>query len=233
MSRIIAALSVLFLAAAMLVAQLTGRLSGTIIDQAGGSVPNAKVSLYLPGGNSALLTTTTNSDGIFDFLAVRPDLYMLVIESPGFTKLTQADVKIDPARQNALPPITLALSTSTQTVDVSANATIVDTASAEIATTVTQAQITNLPVLGRQVVNLFNTQAGVTQNNRTATVINGMRPSYSNVTLDGVNVQDSVRTNDLDLLNNRFTIAQVAEFTVSTTNASPTIGGGASTIVLV
>jgi hypothetical protein len=233
MSRIIAALSGFFLATAMLVAQLTGRLSGTIIDQAGGSVPNAKVGLYLPGGKSALLATTTNAEGIFDFLAVRPDLYMLVIESPGFTKLTQADVKIDPARQNALPPITLSLSTSTQTVDVSANATIVDTASAEISTTVSQAQITNLPVLGRQIVNLFNTQAGVTQNNRTVTVINGMRPSYSNVTFDGVNVQDSVRTNDLDLLNNRFTIAQVAEFTISTTNASPTIGGGASTIVLV
>ena len=121
-------------------------------------------------------------------------------------------MRIDPARQNALPPITLSVASSTQTVDVSANETIVDIASAEIATTVSQAQITNLPVLGRQIVNLFNTQAGVTQINRTATVINGMRPSYSNVTFDGINVQDTVRTNDLDLLNNRFTIAQVAEF---------------------
>jgi hypothetical protein len=233
MSRTCALLAAFFLAAATMFAQLTGRLSGTVIDQAGGSVPNAKVGLYLPGGKNPLLATTTNAEGIFDFLAVRPDLYMLVIVSPGFTKTTQADVRIDPARQTALPPIALSLSTSTQSVEVSANATTVDTASAEIATTVSQAQITNLPVLGRQIVNLFNTQAGVAQNNRTATVINGMRPSYSNVTFDGVNVQDSVRTNDLDLLNNRFTIAQVAEFTVSTTNANPTIGGGASTIVLV
>src|SRR6266851_7564556 len=102
-----------------------------------------------------------------------------------------------------------------------------------LAAATVSAQIFNLPVLNRQIVNLFNTQAGVTQNNRTATVINGMRPSYTNVTFDGILVQDSVRTNDVDLLNNRFTIAQVAEFTVSTTNASPTIGGGASTIVLV
>src|SRR5205814_4031629 len=87
-------------------------------------------------------------------------------------------------------------------------------------------------VLNRQIAGLFNTQAGVTQNNKVATVINGMRPSYSNVTLDGILVQDSVRTNDLDLLPNRLTIAQVAEFTVSTTNSSPTLGGGASTIVL-
>src|SRR5438067_6461248 len=156
MSRIFAALSVFFLAAVTVFAQLTGRLSGTVIDQAGASLPNAKVSLFLPGGKSALLATTTSGEGIFDFLAVRPDLYMLVIESPGFTKLTQADVRIDPARQNALPPITLSVASSTQTVDVSANETIVDIASAEIATTVSQAQITNLPVLGRQIVNLFN-----------------------------------------------------------------------------
>ena len=233
MSRTFATLAIFFLGAAAIFAQLTGRLSGIVIDQAGGSVPNAKVGLYLPGGKNALLATTTNAEGIFDFLAVRPDLYMLVIESPGFNKHTEADVKVDPARQTALPPITLSLSTSTQTVEVTGSATTVDIASAEIATTVTQSQITNLPVLGRQIVNLFNTQAGVTQNNRTATVINGMRPSYSNVTFDGINVQDSVRTNDVDLLNNRFTIAQVAEFTVTTTNASPTIGGGASTIVLV
>jgi hypothetical protein len=233
MSRLSAVLVVFVLAAPTMFAQLTGRLSGTVIDQAGGSVPNAKVGLYLPGGKNALLATTTNADGIFDFLAVRPDLYMLVIETPGFTKHTEADVRVDPARQNNLPPITLSLASSTQSVEVSGSVQAVDTATAEIATTVTQSQITNLPVLGRQIVNLFNTQAGVSQNNRTATVINGMRPSYSNVTFDGINVQDSVRTNDLDLLNNRFTIAQVAEFTVSTTNASPTLGGGASTIVLV
>jgi hypothetical protein len=214
-------------------AQVTGRLIGTVVDPTGASVPNAKVGLYLPGGNSPLLSGSTNSDGIFDFIAVRPDMYVLKIEAAGFNRMEQADVKVDPARQLMLAPIALTLAAANQAVEVSANVTMVDTATAEVATTVSQSQITNLPVLSRQIVNLFNTQAGVTQNNRTVTVINGMRPSYSNVLYDGINVQDTVRTNDLDLLNNRFTIAQVAEFTVSTTNASPTIGGGASTIVMV
>src|SRR5260370_24262218 len=151
MSRLFTVLVVFVLAARTMFGQLTGRLSGTVIDQAGGSVPNAKVGLYLPGGNNALLATTTNADGISDFLAVRPDLYMLVIESPGFTKHTEADVKVDPARQNNLPPITLSLASSTQSVEVSGSVQAVDTATAEIATTVTQSQITNLPVLGRQI----------------------------------------------------------------------------------
>ncbi|HEY6987625.1 MAG TPA: carboxypeptidase regulatory-like domain-containing protein, partial [Bryobacteraceae bacterium] len=225
--------AVFILAVSTVFAQVSGRLTGTVVDPSGASIPNAKVSLYLPEGKTALLTTTTNSDGIFDFIAVRPALYHLEIESPGFAKHTEAEIKVDPAREILLPPIKMALAAAAVTVDVSTSGTILDAATAEISTTVTQSQITNLPVLNRQVVNLFNTQAGVTQNTRQATVINGMRPSFSNITFDGILVQDTVRTNDLDLIPNRLTIAQVAEFTVSTTNASPTLGGGASTIVLI
>src|SRR5215469_15825364 len=95
-------------------AQVTGRLTGTVVDPAGASVPNAKVGLYLPGGNTPLLSTATNSDGIFDFIAVRPDMYLLKVEAAGFNKLTQADVKVDPARQLMLAPIALTLSSASQ-----------------------------------------------------------------------------------------------------------------------
>ena len=220
------------LTATSMYAQLTGKLSGTVVDPSGASVANAKVSLYLPEGKAPLLTAQTSATGEFTFAAMRPDLYRLVVEVAGFAKYELGDVKIDPARQLDLPPIRLSLASATETVEVTSNVATLDTANAEVSTTVSQSQITNLPVLSRQIVNLFNTQAGVTQNNRTATVINGMRPSYTNVLYDGINVQDSVRTNDVDLLSNRFTIAQVAEFTISTTNASPTVGGGSSTIVL-
>src|SRR5438270_3606134 len=208
MGRTVSAFAVLLLTASAISAQVSGRLTGTVIDAAGANVPGAKVALYLAGGKTPLLTTTTNSDGIFDFIAVRPDLYTLEIDSTGFNKLTRNDVKVDPARQLLLPPITLTIASATQTVEVIGNIAGVDTATAEVSTTVSQAQIMNLPVLNRQISNLFNTQAGVSQNNRTNTVINGMRPSFSNVTLDGILVQDLVRTNDLDLIPNRLTIAQ-------------------------
>jgi hypothetical protein len=223
----------LLLAAGNLFGQLTGQLSGTVTDATGAAIPGATVSVFLPGGKTALLTATTSSDGIFEFIAVRPDLYMVTVESQGFSKYSIADVKVDPARRLTLPVIKLSIASSAQTVEVVATNQGVDVATAEVATTVSQAQITNLPVIGRQITNLFVTQAGVTSNLRQNTVINGMRPSFSNVLMDGVNVQDSVRINDLDFLPQRFTIAQVAEFTVSTTNSSPTIGGAASTITMV
>ena len=232
MSQIRSTFLLLLLAAATMFAQLNGRLTGSVVDPSGASVPGAQVNILLPGGTAPLLTMKTNSEGLFDFVAVRPDTYVLVVEIQGFAKYTMADLKIDPARTTSLPPVRLQLTASSQTVEVSANAGTVDTSSAEISTTVSQSQIQNLPVLDRQISYIFQTQAGVGSNTRTATVINGMRPSYSNLTLDGINFQDTVRTNDLDYLANKFTVAQVAEFTVATSNASPTIGGAASTVAM-
>ena len=232
MLRIVRTLWVFLAAVPVLYGQLNGRLTGTVLDPTGASVPDAKVELYLAGGKAPLLTATTNTEGLFDFIAVRPDLYMLVVEHTGFAKYSQGDVKVDPVRQTELPAIQLTLAGSVQMVDVTAAVQVVNVSSAEIASTVTQAQITHLPVLDRQIGNLFVLQAGVSYNGSTPTVINGMRPSYSNLTFEGINFQDTVRTNDLDNLPNRFTIAQVSEFTVSTSNVNPTIGGAASTITL-
>src|SRR5262245_30104141 len=119
MSHAKSALAILFLTAATISAQVSGRLTGTIVDTRGASIPSAKVGLYLPTGKTPLLATTTNAEGIFDFVAVRPGLYNLQIESAGFTSHTQAEVKIDPARQLLLPPIALAVASATQAVEVS------------------------------------------------------------------------------------------------------------------
>src|SRR5215469_1785954 len=233
MSRFQSWLVVFLLAGATSFAQLTGRLTGTVADPQGAAVPNASVSLRLPGGKAPLLTTRTDSAGIFDFSAVRPDVYDLVVEAMGFAKHTQEQVKVDPAREQQLPPIKLALGATATELTVAASVEGVDAATAEIATTITQSQIENLPVLDRQISNLFALEAGVSQNGRANTVINGMRPSYSNLTLDGINIQDSVRTNALDFVPNKVTISQVNEFTVSTSNADSTIGGAASTVSLI
>ena len=65
------------------------------------------------------------------------------------------------------------------------------------------------------------------------TSVNGLKSSFSTVTLDGINIQDNfIRTNDLDYAPMRTTIDQVSEITVSTSNASSAIGGGSSYMVL-
>ena len=211
--------------------QISGTLAGSVTDQTGAGIPGAKVSLFLRGGNTPVVQTATTVEGIFRIPAVRPDFYNLVVEAQGFNKSTINDVKVDPSTETALPPIVVQVASATESVEVSAAVVAVQTSSVEVATTVTQAQVQNLPVLDRQISNLFTTQAGVSSS-REATTINGLRPAYSNLLLDGVNIQDTVRTNSLDFVPNRLTIGQVAEMTIASSNVNPTIGGNANTISL-
>ncbi len=228
MRRLIAGV---LLSALLVFGQVAGRISGTIVDQTGAGVPNASVSLFLPGGKTAVLTTSTGTDGNFTIPAVRPDFYDLVVEASGFNKTTVTGVKVDPSIATSLPQVRLEVAATTQSVEVRETAAAVNTASVEISSTVSRVQIDHLPLLDRQVKNLFITQPGVVSA-RTATTINGLRPSYSNLLLDGVNIQDSVRTNPLDYVPNRLTIGQIADLTVASANVNPIIGGNASTISL-
>jgi hypothetical protein len=213
-------------------AQVAGRLTGSVEDPSGASVPNAEVSLLLPGGKTAVLTTRTTSEGIFDFTAVRPDTYDLQVRATGFADFAQK-VTVDPVRQTSLPPIRMPIKGGTETVDVTTEVTTIDTNSAEVSNTVKQSQVENLPVLDRQVNNLFYTQPGVNSNGKADTAINGIRAQNTNVTLDGVNIQDNfIRINGIDYLPNKLTIGEVSELTVSTSNLSPTIGGNANAISL-
>ncbi len=65
---------------------------------------------------------------------------------------------------------------------------------------------------------MIKLQAGVQPFiNRTNTSINGGRPTWTQVTLDGINIQDNfIRTNSLDFLPNRPTSDNVAEFSITT-----------------
>ncbi len=227
---LLAAFFALLALVSALPAQVTGRLTGSVTDVTGGVVPGASISVFLPGGSAPVLTTVTTSDGLFNLAAVRPEFYDLVVEARGFRRTTLRQVKVDPARETALPPIVLEVQAVAEVVEVTSGRELLQTSNAEVATTVTQEQVRRLPLLNRNPLSLILTQAGVT-NGRGNTVINGQRTSYSNVTLDGINIQDNfIRANALDFLPNLLLLDQVAEVTISTSNTNTTVGGGASQV---
>ena len=213
-------------------AQVAGRLSGSVVDQTGAAIPGATVNVFVPGGKEPVLTGKTNEVGLFAFMAVRPDTYDVGVEASGFTRTILRGVKVDPLQDRAVGAVKMEVQSATTSVEVAADATTVQLSGNENTSTITATQVQNLPVLGRQVTTLFQTQAGVTSGSNTTTV-NGLRPSFVSVTLDGINIQDNfIRTNDLDYAPMRTTIDQVAEITVNTSNASAGVGGGASQMVL-
>ena len=212
-----------------LAAQFSGRVAGSVVDSSGAAVPAAEVELYLAGGARPLVTTKTSTDGSYNFIAVRPAYYDLTIEGAGFVKTTLRGVSVDPARETSVPQVRLQLPTVTQTVDVSAAVQGVDAASAEIADTVSMEQIKNLPILDRDVLSILQTQPGVASNGNSYTVINGLRTSYSDMTLDGINIQDNyIRDNALDYTPNKLRIGQVRQLTLVTSNGNAASSGGAT-----
>ena len=210
-------------------AQLSGRVTGSVMDASGAVVPAAGVSLYLAGGKKPLLITTTSAEGLFNFIGVRPAYYDLTVGSKGFLTTTLRGVSVDPARETSIPPIKLQLAGTTQSVEVSAVVQGVDATSAEVAETISMEQIKNLPILDRDVLSVLQTQPGVVFNGNSNTVINGLRTSYSNMTLDGINIQDNyIRDNALDFTPNKLRVGQVRQVTMINSNANAAASGGAT-----
>lgn len=220
--------------ASLLSAQSTGQISGLVLDASGAAIPGTSIQLFIQGGASPVAIQETNQEGLFQFVGVRPIFYDLSIEARGFQKQILRGIKVDAGLTLALPPLTLEVSTQAEVVEVTAEVQGVQTSSAEIATSVSNEQIRRLPQLNRSPLALIRTQAGVNNNNRTNTTINGMRASFTNITIDGINVQDNfIRTNALDFLPNLLLMDQVAEMTITTSNTTAADGNGASQVKFV
>jgi hypothetical protein len=212
-----------------LFAQFSGRVSGSVVDSSGASVPDAQVDLYLAGGKKPLLSTRTAADGQYNFNGVRPANYDLTVDAKGFLKVTIGDLDVDPARETTVPEIKLKLASVSETVEVSGSVEGVELGNAEITDTVTVDQIQNLPIMDRNPLDLIQLQPGVIANGNSATVINGLRTSYSDLTLDGINIQDNyIRDNALDYTPNMPLMGQVRQVTLVSSNVNAAAAGGAT-----
>lgn len=209
-------------------AQMSGRISGSVMDATGAAVAGADVELYLSGGQKPLLVSKTSAEGLYNFIGVRPAEYDLTVSARGFLKTTRRGITVDMARETDVPRIKLELAGVTQSVEVSAEVEGVDVATAEVSTTVSMDQIKNLPILDRDVLAIMQLKAGVSYGNSTTT-INGLRTSYSNMSLDGVNIQDNyIRDNALDYSPNKLKVGQVRQVTLITSNPTAAASGGAT-----
>ncbi len=217
----------------ILQAQDTGWITGSVTDPTGAVVPKATVNLLLHGGTKAVAATVTTSQGLFTLQTLRPVYYDITVDAPGFQQYKIENVKVDPSRPTDIPRIAMALATAANSVSVTAGLETVQTTSPEISTTVTAAQIERLPVGDRNPLGFISTQAGVSAGNANGyeTDINGQRSSFSNVTLDGINIQDNyIRTGGLDYVPNEPFLSQIQEFTVITSNQGAGSSGGASQV---
>lgn len=189
----------------------TGSIVGTVKDAQALPIEGANVTLVNEGTNSGI-STATSSVGAYRFTSLSFGLYKVTVSKAGFKSTAINNIKLDASTEYSVPPLTLEVGSTIETVTVEGGAELVQTTSAAVTGTVEKQQIEDLPILNRNPLALVGLQAGVNQNGRTVTVINGQRESFANVTIDGINVQDNfIRTNTLDFLPNLPFNSQAAE----------------------
>jgi hypothetical protein len=225
--------SPILIGALILHAQVTGRVTGSVLDSSGAAIPEATVSLLIPGGTTVAFTAKTTANGDFVLPSVEAGAYDLAVEAQGFLKAQVRGLKVDPGRATDVPPMKLTVANMTQSVDVTDAVQSVETSSAEVSTTITKTSVQELPITDRSPMGFLQTLAGI--NNASGnTVVNGQRPSYTNITLDGINIQDNfIRSNAMDFQPNLLLLDQVSEMSVSTSNASSAAFGGSAQVNIV
>ena len=193
------------------------------------------MDVYLPGGAKPLLTAAATGDGLFAFTGVGAGTYDVVVSAPGFRKHTDRGVVLTAGVETALPAIKLEVGSLTDTVEVTETATIVQTTNAEVAQQHEPQRRSRIcRMLNRSPLALVTALAGVSNGRAGDSVINGQRTSFTNMTLDGINIQDNfIRTNAVDFSPNLLLLDQVSEMTISTSNTNPAFGNGASQVTFV
>ena len=139
----------------------TGRLEGTVLDPTGAVVPNATVTLKSDGTGQTYTATTNATSGNFGISALPVGSYQISVQVPGF-KTYQQHVIIDPGVV-ANAKISLDTGEITQTVTVSGDAAVVESATSEIGATMEARQVTDLPLNGRDFTQVALLSPGVTR----------------------------------------------------------------------
>jgi len=234
--KTVVSLALLLLWAAAVSAQSAfGRLTGTVFDNTGAVVPGVTVALQntLTG---QMQTTTTGEAGAFLFPQVQPGVYTVTLTLTGFRPATFTGVDVNVGVERSLTA-RLEVGSLTEAVTVVAGGSLVQTTTPEVTQTVIQRQITDLPLDGRNPIELIRLQAGVPgipMPGLSFTAINGGRATWTQITIDGVNVQDNyIRLNALNFVPNRPTSDTIAELTITTALPGADVAGGATMVRLV
>jgi hypothetical protein len=195
---------VLFASAGVLYGQAgVGTILGTVIDNSGATVARAQVTVTNVNTNVAEKTETTEA-GTYSVPYLKPGVYRVTVEATGFQKAVVDTVNLVVDQQYRVD-VTLKPGQVNETVEVTANAVALDTETASVSQLVSQQQVEQLPLNGRNFLSLLFIGAGAVQTTGeqgqmrqgagNAISINGGRPTSNNYTLDGlVNTDTALNT---------------------------------------
>jgi len=143
--------------------EATGRIVGTITDPTGAVIPGVQITVTNTA-TQVSRTANTNQDGYFQVLALPIGNYTIVAEHEGFRTVVIGQYKLL-INQVLRVDIQLRVGATAQTVEVGAQASTVETVNSTLGQSVTGRTLTNMPLNGRDTLDLALLQPGITESN--------------------------------------------------------------------
>src|SRR5437867_4779282 len=241
--RILLTLTMVAGAASSGFAQITSAsLSGTVKDQTGAVLPGVDVGVKnLETGETR--SAVTDASGLYTVTGLRPGKYEARASLQGFATVVESGITLVVAQQAALN-ITLTIGATAETLTVIGASPLVDTQSAAMSAVVTEKTIEQLPLNGRNYIDLATLQPGVTNfnekdstsssNRGTKLNINGMSFRSNSYLIDGANMRGYAGTATVSAAETTLGVETIQEFRVVTNAYSADYGrsmGGVVSLV--
>jgi hypothetical protein len=181
----------------------TGQITGTVTDSTGAVMSGVKITVT---NQETGLTreTTTNESGTFTVPLLRVGVYLVTAEQQGFKVAVRSDIQLNVDQVQRID-LELAAGNLSERVEVQANRATIDTETSTVGQVITEKQVTELPLNGRNFLQLLFLGAGAVETGGeqgdmrkgvgSAISIMGARPTSNNYMLDGTaNLDTSLGT---------------------------------------
>lgn len=171
---------------------VTGSISGAVQDTSGQFVPGAVVTI-LNKATIASVKLLSDERGDFTANGLQPGTYTLLVAKSGFKQFEQSDLVLTAGERRSVGTLTLQVGAVNETVTVTAVTASVQTVSAERSGLITNKQVTDLMLIGRDYLGLLQTLPGVADFSSHESpagfnfnmAIQGNRPGTNNLAIDG------------------------------------------------
>lgn len=199
----------------------TSRITGTVTDATGAAVPGARVTAANEA-TGVTYTQTTTEAGLYSFASLPVGAYAIKVEMSGFKTANKTGIVLE-VNTPATADFALEVGQTSEVVNIQGGYERLQTNNATIGNVVSQKAIEALPLNGRNPLTLLTLEPGVTQRSfggaGSGVHVNGSRDRAFNVTIDGIEANESTVPNPVSNLY-RINPDNIQEFKVTTNNAT-------------
>jgi hypothetical protein len=169
----------------------TGTIAGTVQDSQGGVIPGATVVLISESRGTRSIPGVTNATGDYVFPNMTSDTYTVEVTMPGFRTTRRTGVAVSGGDRVTVPALTIEPGGASETIEVTAEAPLIQSQSGERSFTVSSTQVSSLPLSGnRNFAALIQVVPGVSGGpNQNGARLGGA--SQDNIMMDGISAMDT------------------------------------------